>query len=67
MSQRDKQRWVVLAISSVLLVAGFFWRAPLTVAGVLVTDNILHFLAACGMLIGFGIIQAIKAWRHNKG
>lgn len=66
MSSNDRHRLMILTFSAFLLFLGFFQRAPLHVAGVQVTDNILFFLAACGMLIGFGAIQVVKLWRSGS-
>ena len=66
MSPRDKARWAGIAGGSLCMVAGVFYPVPLTVWEKRVTDNAFLFVGVVTMLLTFGVVQLVKAWRGAK-
>lgn len=66
MSGRDKVRWLGIGAGALSLGIGAFHSVPLTVWGKPVTDNLFLALGAAIMLLTFGVVQLVKAWRGSK-
>jgi hypothetical protein len=66
MSPRDKARWAGIAAGAACMIAGVFFPVPLTVWEKRVTDNAFLFVGVVTMLLTFGVVQLVKAWRGNK-
>jgi len=66
MSARDKWRWVGIVVGFGCMVIGAIYPVPLDILGKRVTDNTFLAVGAVGMLIVFGAVQVIKAWRGGK-
>jgi hypothetical protein len=66
MSARDKWRWVGIITGLGCMVIGALYPVPLEVLGKRVTDNTFLAVGAVGMLLVFGAVQLVKAWRGEK-
>jgi len=66
MSARDKWRWVGIIAGFACMVIGALYPVPLEVLGKRVTDNTFLAVGAVGMLLVFGVVQLVKAWRGGK-
>jgi uncharacterized membrane protein len=66
MSAHDKWRWVGIIAGFVCMVIGALYPVPLDVLGMRVTDNTFLAVGAVGMLIVFGAVQLVQAWRRQK-
>lgn len=66
LSARDKARWVGLAIGLGFMVLGVFFPTPLMIWGKPVTDNAFLAVGFIGVLLTFGVVQLVKAWKGDK-
>ena len=66
LSPRDKARWIGLAIGLGFMVLGVFFPAPLMIWGKPVTDNAFLAVGFIGVLLTFGVVQLVKAWKGDK-
>jgi uncharacterized membrane protein len=66
MSARDKWRWVGIVTGFVCMLIGALAPVPLEILNKRVTDNTFLAVGAVGMLIVFGAVQLVKAWRGGK-
>ncbi|MBK7363046.1 MAG: hypothetical protein IPJ01_12185 [Micavibrio sp.] len=63
MSARDKARWLGILAGVASMIVGAVYPVPLMFWEKRVTDNAFLLVGAVGMLLTFGVVQLVKAWR----
>lgn len=63
MSARDRTRWFGILTGAACLITGALHPVPLVIFEKQITDNAFLALGAAVMLLTFGAVQLVKAWK----
>ena len=62
-TSRDQVRNITLIVCALLMALGYFFKTPFVSFGYTVFDNTFLAVGAIGMLLVFGVVQLVKAYK----